>query len=106
MMEQKLSNSAKNEVIARIGEVESLLSRPAYISAVPPTRPIINPMAQSPSTQKILDEMALEGTATTIGITPIGPIIRSQAMITEKMDKETGRAIVQTGKGTSGPKKW
>lgn len=98
MMEQKLSNSAKNEVISRIGEVESLLSNPGYIPAIIPPRPFVNPMAQAPSTQKILNEMASEQLT--------APIIRAPTPTPEKIDKETGRAMVGTGKGTFGPRKF
>lgn len=52
MLHHKLPEAVKEKFISRIGEVEANYSKPVV-------RPIPPPMhAQTPSTQKILDEMA------------------------------------------------
>lgn len=94
LTQHKLSASLKDLFIERIGEVEAKLS-PVKAQIPPP------PMfAQAPSTQKILEELAREG----------NPVPVPSAIIPKlppaAIDKETGRAIVQTGKGTSGPRKF
>lgn len=104
LTQQKLSSSLKDLFIQRIGEVEAKLNQP--IVSVPRgtnitmPHPIVGPsaIAQSPSTQRILEEMENQN-----------PILANNPRITippSKIDKETGRAMVQTGKGTSGPRKF
>lgn len=100
MMAHKLPNLAKDEIIARIGEVESTMQVNKSVTPTISRTPITqNPGAiiQSPSTQRILDEMALEA--------PVIPAARP-IPVPAQMDKETGRAMVQTGKGTFGPRKF
>lgn len=88
----KLSSNLKDMFIERIGEVESVLSKQNIFT--PPRA--IAPSAQVASTQRILDEMSLIPMNAT-------PMIKAPPAV---VDKETGRAIVQTGKGTSGPRKF
>lgn len=81
--------------LKRVGEVEKQYTKPQVIHQ--PAQPMLPPrMAQSPSTQRILDEIANE--------TPI--VAKAMRPPAEKMDKETGRAMVATGKGTFGPRKF
>lgn len=57
ILNHKLPSQVKDVLIARIGEVEaSLQSRPIARPLLPVSAPL-----QAPSTQRILDEMALEG---------------------------------------------
>lgn len=70
LMNNKLSPQVKDKFIARIGEVEEYLSqvRPqqqAFQRSLPPT-----PNQQSPSTQKILDEMAQEQGSAILPLVP------------------------------------
>ena len=107
MLNHKLPGPVKDKFIARIGEVESQLSilgssngRTSSfglenVGSIPTPRST----AQAPSTQRILDEMKLE----TPVITP-RPIV--SAPKPDAIDKETGRAMVATGKGTFGPRKF
>jgi len=97
ILEHKLPEAVKVKLIARIGEVEALLQKPGHQSAVTP-KPNPPVLFQVASTQKILNEMAMEVPAPVIvqrAPTPPAPI-----------DKETGRPIVSTGKGTFGPRKF
>lgn len=84
----KMSSSLKDRFIARIGEVTST-PQPVILN-----RP--NVLQQAPSTQRILDEM---------NSSPAIPM-RAPTPLPERIDKETGRAMVATGKGTSGPRKF
>ncbi len=83
MLEHKLPEPVKQKLIARIGEVEALLSRPGHMSAVTP-RTII----QAPSTQAILDQDTVH--------TPPPPPATKRIVGGE----------VSTGNGTKGPRKW
>jgi hypothetical protein len=61
LLNHKVPSATKKLIADRIGEVETKLMQPSVY--IPPGRPINNfhpPTAQSPSTQRILDEMALE----------------------------------------------
>lgn len=98
MMSHKLPVPVKDRFIARIGEVEkNLTSAPRTVSNNPPqgmfsytttTTPV-----QAPSTQRLLDEHPL--------VVPMRAPTPPAAI-----DKETGRAIVSTGNGTKGPRKF
>jgi len=71
LMNNKLSPSVKDKFIARIGEVEESLSR--FQQPYPKPLPQ-SPHQQSPSTQRILDEMAQEqqnGSLQTVAQTPV-----------------------------------
>lgn len=80
----KLPGPVKDKFIARIGEVESKLSPTNYV------RPVVSP-TQAPSTQRLLED-------------PL-PVIRAPTP-PAPIDKETGRAMVSTGNGTKGPRKF
>jgi hypothetical protein len=61
---------------------------------LPVNRPSVSPIAQAPSTQRLLDAH---------------PVNLPNAMlpnIPAKIDKETGRAMVPSGNGTQGPRKF
>ena len=115
MLNHKLPEPVKQKFIARIGEVEASLARtqPTQAMLNQALQPIIrpSPMAQSPSTQKILDGMAQENS---IQSTPMPlnlgtvntPLIRAPTPPPAKIDKETGRPTVATGKGSFGPRKF
>jgi hypothetical protein len=84
----KLSATLKDLFIERIGEVEATLSKPV-------TRPTVQPSTiQAPSMQRIIDETPLIPANIPPPPRPIG------------IDKETGRPMVATGKGSVGPRKW
>ncbi len=90
----KLSASLKDLFIERIGEVEATLSKPVI-------RPVVQPStAQAPSMQRIMDQ-ALEIPPTITGHNTIPNIPKPVGI-----DKETGRPMVMTGKGSMGPRKW
>lgn len=93
LLNYKLPEPVKELFIARIGQIEeSLHQQPAkpIIQLQPPI------MMQAPSTQRILDEIANEI-----------PVVKAKPVqIPAVIDKETGRAIINTGKGTSGPRKF
>ena len=92
---QKLSPALKDMFIERIGEVESQISKPiAPIIRQPIGVPGL--VQQAPSMQRIMDEMPLIQPAT-------GPALPAKPVA---IDKETGRPIVATGKGSMGPRKW
>jgi hypothetical protein len=93
----KLPSPVKDRFIARIGEVEAGLSRPTIMAPqiTMQNRPII-PQMQAASTQKILDEIEMG---------PMNPMLTAKH-VPEKIDKETGRPMVSTGKGTAGPRKF
>lgn len=102
LTKQKLSTVLKDLFIERIGEVEKILSEKPIILPPPMSmRPYqtAHPTQQAPSTQRILDEMASDpiGTATTVGVTPALPPIRTQRIIGGE---------VNTGNGTKGPRKF
>jgi len=85
ILTEKLSKSAKEKCLSRIGEVEQNLSRQ------PPRPPIIQ--AQAPSTQMLIERQTA----------PIqGPIIAAPG----KMDRETGTVMVNNGDGTYGKRKF
>lgn len=90
MLEHKLPEPVKQKFITRIGEVEALLQKPTYQPS-PAPRTIVSG-TQAPSTQRILDEMPTAQ--------------RAISKVPETIDKETGMPIVQTGKGTAGPRKF
>lgn len=97
LTQQKLSNTLKDLFIERIGEVETRLQgvRPV----LGPTPQPLSPTGQAPSTQKILDEMALE--QNTNPITPQRVIVPRRTQ-----SKEPVVTSVTNGGFTSGPKKW
>lgn len=98
MLNHKLPAPVKDRFIARIGEVESNLSK----QSIPVRAPIIHPgmPIQAASTQRILDEMK----EINVQIPINRPLV--SAPKPDAIDKETGRAMVATGKGTFGPRKF
>lgn len=82
LLEHKLPESVKQKFIARIGEVESQMSKPVMNAR------LITPMAQAPSTQRILDDMSE-------GIIP-----------PPQATKRIVGGEVNTGNGTKGPRKF
>lgn len=92
----EMPENMRKQFLKRIGEVEKQYTKqtPGIITQIP--RPVAQPYAQAPSTQRILDEIANE--------TPI--VARAMKPPADRIDKETGRAMVATGKGTSGPRKF
>jgi len=92
LTQEKLSAKLKDLFIERIGEVEAKLNQPT--TRIPQSNPMAMPI-QAPSTQKLLAEIANEPHPTIIPTPPPA-----------KIDKETGRAMVATGKGTFGPRKF
>lgn len=96
LTQQKLSNTLKDLFIERIGEVESRLGGRAIHS---PTPIVVSPTSQAPSTQKILDEIAMERNAQ-----PIMP----QKVIVPRRTQTKDVVVTSTTAGgfTQGPKKW
>lgn len=101
MLNHKLPGPVKDRFIARIGEVEAQLTPRSSNGRTSSfglenggSIPSRGTNVQSPSTQKILDEIEMQ--------TPV----RAAVNIPSKIDKETGRPMVDTGKGTSGPRKF
>lgn len=91
ILHNKVPGPLMEKFVARIGEVEAQLSRPIITQRpVPTTGPV-----QVASTQRILDQIANET-----------PLVKAAVSIPSVVDKETGRAMVNTGKGTSGPRKF
>lgn len=95
LLTKRKSSDLHKHIAQRIGEVEeSLRSQPH--------RPIVNAqvsipnLQQAPSTQRLLESHGM------IAAPPILPIKLPAA----EMDKETGRAMVATGNGTKGPRKF
>lgn len=123
LTKKKLSPALKDMFIERIGEVEaSLIPRssngrtsgfgPENVGSIP-----ARGTNQSPSTQKILDEMAQEGITLGLNSSTVNPPINVPTLSAHMpitripippvaIDKETGRAMVNTGKGTAGPRKF
>jgi len=90
----KMPEQLKQKLITRIGEVEALLQRPGYMTAVTPR---LITTAQAPSTQRILDEDAGVLNTQTIAASMQAPVIATQRI-------KGGE--IQTGNGTKGPRKW
>lgn len=105
MLNHKLPKPVQEKFIARIGDVEKLLSQ----MAPPRPQPVMhnpyftpnpyNPVtSQAPSTQRILDGISQE--------VPYNAPAAKPIPVPAVIDKETGRAIVSTGNGTKGPRKF
>jgi hypothetical protein len=91
MKVKKLPKEVQDIIDERLGEIESKIIQPVQ------SRPILPvPGAQAPSMQRIIDQQT---TIPEVAIAP--PPVKIVGM-----DKETGRPMIQTGKGTLGPKKW
>ena len=89
LTKHKLPNGLKDVLIERMGEVEANLAKaPVY------QRPLLPVPQQAPSTQRLLEQQVE---------IPQGPIAPPKPV---SIDKETGRAMVNTGKGTFGPRKF
>lgn len=94
LLNHRLPSTLKDRFVARIGEVEASLTKGTPLI---PLRPEINfKTAQAPSTQRLLDQQAGAAEVPVAKVTPVPSVI----------DKETGRAMVATGKGTAGPRKF
>lgn len=98
LLNYKLPEPVKELFIARIGQIEESLSKSQFAPRGSAGSNIIQAptLMQAPSTQRILDEIANET-----------PLIKAKPVqVPAVIDKETGRAIINTGKGTSGPRKF
>lgn len=94
LTQTKLAAPLKDIFIERLGEVEAQLTKSMYppIGAIPRT----NITVQSPSTQRLLEEQAINQIAS-----PIMPPPMQRTMKT--LDTQP---LVQTGNGTKGPRKF
>lgn len=93
MLEHKLPEAVKQKLIARIGEVEALLQRPGYMSAVTPALIKTSPYAQAPSMQKILDQEPL--------VSPVAPYVPPRQVTPTEVVTSKGN-----GGFTKGPRKF
>jgi hypothetical protein len=100
LLEHKLPKATQGAIKDRLKKIQEA---PAVM--MPIQRPLphaqVGGIMQAPSTQRLLAEQGLEQAPQ--GITPITPVIRVPPA---EVDKETGRARIATGNGTSGPRKW
>lgn len=105
VVKHDLPKEAKDEIVSKMEDIEKEMESRSVIVQPMPTRVITpQPMAQAPSTQRILAEMATEANSN-----PIMPQPLTRATMPKPslgVDKETGRAMIQTGKGTLGPRKF
>lgn len=92
MMNFKLPSPVKDRFIARIGEVEALLSRPGIRTTTPVS---IQQNVQAPSTQRILDDM-------------LSPTVQQHQATVINRNITPSEVITSKGNGTStkGPRKW
>lgn len=104
--QHKLPAAIREKVTTRLGEVAENISVPQQVM-VQARSNIHIPGAQAPSTQRILDEIAQNPSPAFAALQMNAQRLRpALPPVPDKIDKETNRPIVSTGKGTSGPKKW
>jgi hypothetical protein len=99
MKEHKLSSSAKDAIIDRIGFIEEKLSQS-------PSRPVVNfGPVQAPSTQRLLNEMELQTGSAVI----TGPIAQTPTAAAALQAREQAIKIAASGKpepGRTSPRKF
>ena len=93
LLECKLPKDVKDRFIARIGEVEKNLANQPQMASRPIQPLIMPPSSRMPDPAQDLNQSP-----------PVArPQIRSQPI---EIDKSTGRAMVNNGDGTRGPRKF
>lgn len=90
MKVKKLPKEVQDIIDERLGEIENKIAQPIQPQPIMPI-----PGAQAPSMQRIIDAQTISENI------PTPPPVKIAGI-----DKETGRPMIQTGKGTLGPKKW